>query len=422
MRRIACPAYPLLILFTIAACGGGSGDIDAAVDADPTLPDALEQSCQPASGTDIATQEVASGLNDPVWAGSPPGDGRLFIIEQQGRIRIVKNGQLLDTPFLDISQNGPNPRVTDNSNEQGLLGLAFHPEFAGNGKYYLNYSARDSDGATVVAEYTANGRTDLSNTDERRMLTVDQFAGNHNGGHIAFGPDGFLYIGMGDGGGGGDPQETGQDNTEMLGAMLRIDVDGAAPYGIPESNPFATSANGPDDPRPEIMHYGLRNPWRFSFDRQTGDLYIGDVGQDTQEEISVYGANEPPGANFGWDIIEGTSCHEPDPNPNCDGFDSVAPAVTLQHLGDGQGGPCSITGGVVYRGDCIPDIQGWYFYSDYCDNDLRKFEWDNGNVTNESTISGFFGSNISSFGEDAFGEVYIVARGDGAVYKIVPAP
>ena len=410
------PYFVSLLLVIAAACGGGGGDIDAALDADPTLPDALLQSCQPTSGTNIATQEVATGLSNPVYVTSPPGDARLFVLEQQGRIRIVKNGQLLDTPFLDISQNGPNPRVTDSSTEQGLLGLAFHPEFATNNKFYVNYSAADSGGATVIAQYTANGRTDLANTAERRVLTIDQFAGNHNGGMIAFGPDGYLYIGMGDGGGGDDPEENGQDNTTLLASMLRIDVDAGAPYGIPESNPFADSANGPDDPRPEIWAIGLRNPWRWSFDRDTGDLYIGDVGQGMQEEIDVYGANQPAGANFGWDVIEGTSCHEPDPAPDCDGFDSVPPVAILQHAD----GACSVTGGYVYRGSCMPDIAGWYFYTDYCDGELRKLEWDDGTVSNATTIAGFFGSSIASFGEDALGELYIVARGDGAVYKIVP--
>jgi hypothetical protein len=390
------------------------GQIDGAVvDARPPA-DALQSTCTPVNGTNITSVTVASGLDDPLFLTAPGGDPRLFIIEQPGRIRIVENGNLLSTPFLDISPTGANPRVRDTGDEQGLLGLAFHPDYSTNGRFFVNYIASSPSGETVIAEYTVSGNANVANTAETRIKVIDQSSSNHNGGMVVFGPDGYLYIGMGDGGSQNDPNEVGQDNTELLGAMLRIDVDSGSPYAIPASNPYSDSQDGANDPRPEIMHIGFRNPWRFSFDRQTGDMYVGDVGQDTREEISVYAANDPPGANFGWDVLEGSFCHEP--GPPCATIEAMSVPAAVEHVHGS--GVCSITGGYVYRGSCMPDVQGWYIYTDYCDTTLRKFEWSNGNVSNHTTISGNYGQWITSFGQDATGELYIINRG-GTVRRLV---
>lgn len=388
------------------------GQIDATIaDARPR-PDALQATCTPVNGTNITTEIVAQGLDDPLFLTSPPGDARLFILEQPGRIRIVENGNLLTTPFLDISASGQNPRVDANGNEQGLLGLTFHPNYGKNGRFFVNYTATNPNNDTVIAEYTTSNDPNIANTTESRLLVIDQPYSNHNGGMLTFGPDGYLYIGMGDGGLFDDPLEAGQDSSLWLGSMLRIDVDSGNPYGIPPTNPFSDSANGAKDPRPEIMHIGLRNPWRFSFDRQTGDLYIGDVGQDTREEISVYPADDPPGANFGWDVLEGTYCHEP--GPPCATIEAMSVPPAIEQPTDSF---CAIIGGYVYRGTCMPDVDGWYFYSDNCNPALRKFEWSNGNVSNHTTVPGSFGDDITSFGEDATGEIYVVNR-SGTVRRL----
>ncbi|NLF12357.1 MAG: PQQ-dependent sugar dehydrogenase, partial [Anaerolineaceae bacterium] len=254
-------------------------------------------------GVDIRVNRVvASGLDRPVLVThAGDGSGRLFVVEQGGLIRIVEDHALLPVPFLDLSQ------LVISGGEQGLLGLAFHPEYASNGYFYVNYT-RVEDGATVVARYSVSA-ADPNVADPGSavpILTVPQPAPNHNGGHLAFGPnDGYLYIGMGDGGGAGDPDENAQDVATLLGALLRLDVDGGTPYAIPADNPFAATA-GAD----EIWDYGLRNPWRFSFDLDTGDLYIGDVGQAAWEEIDYHGAGTPGGVNFGWDCREGTHDYE----------------------------------------------------------------------------------------------------------------
>lgn len=403
-----------------ASCGddgGGNGDgganVDAAsngdggqtVDAAPAA-DALSFNCTPTSGTNLTTQEIATGLARPVLVTAPAGDPRLFVVEQPGRIRIIKDGTLLPTPFLDIA--GP---VNDNGNEQGLLGLAFHPNYASNGRFFVNYTATTPGNATVVAEYQVSADADVATATETRLLTIPQFATNHNGGMIEFGPDGYLYIGMGDGGGGGDPQEQGQDNTTLLGSMLRIDVNGAAPYAIPPSNPFADSANGTNDPRPEIWAIGVRNPWRFSFDTKTGDLYIGDVGQNVEEEIDVQPAASSGGENYGWDHWEGTNCYEPPAGGCGDPADFDQPVATHTHADSW----CSITGGSVYRGSCFPDINGWYFYIDYCKNELWKFVYSGGAATQHAAVPGSFGSNVTSIHADATGELYLTAfNGNGS--------
>lgn len=371
---------------------------DAGSDAGPTH-------CVPSSGTTLATQVVARGLNNPVFVGAPTGDARLFIVEQAGVIQLVVDGDVQDTPFLDIRS-----RVESGGNEQGLLGLAFHPDYATNGRFFVHYSERRS-GDTIIAEYGAADGADVAAMDERRILEISQPYSNHNGGMIAFSPnDGYLYIGMGDGGSGGDPDGYGQDNTTLLGSMLRLDIDGDAPYAIPSDNPYADSANGADDPRPETWAYGLRNPWRFSFDATSGDMYIGDVGQNRLEEIDFQSAGSVGGENYGWNTMEGNSCYPRGDSCDRDGLEP--PIAEYDH----SGGSCSVTGGYIYRGSCLTDIQGLYFYADICSN--RMWTMDRDNDAEPVLRDEFLASSISSFGEDGFGELYVISL-NGTVYKVV---
>lgn len=353
----------------------------------------------------------------PVTIAAPRLDPhRVFIVEQRGRIRIIKDGVLLETPFLAIEN-----RVSC-CGERGLLGLAFHPDFETNGRFFVDYTNRA--GNTVIARYQVGADPDRVAPDtERILLTIDQPFPNHNGGEVEFGPDGYLYIGMGDGGSGGDPFDNAQNDDALLGKLLRVDVD-------VDDEPFYRVP--PDNPHPErgdrlglIWAKGLRNPWRFAFDRANGDLYIADVGQGSIEEIDFQPAASRGGENYGWDIFEGTSCYEPDPFPTCPdpptGF--VMPVLEYPHTN----GRCSVTGGYVYRGCALPDLHGEYFFADYCTRFLQSFTLVDGTVTGlhdrtESLAPGGALSidNVTSFGEDARGELYI-ADYDGEIYKIVPA-
>lgn len=365
--------------------------------------------------TELTTIRVASGLSSPVFATSPSDDfQRLFIIERPGRIKILFNGQILPTPFLDIVGR------VQSGGERGLLGLAFHPDYNNNGYFYLNYT--NTSGNTVVSRFEVTTNPDSADSSsEVVLLTISQPYSNHNGGMIAFGPnDDYLYIGMGDGGSGGDPQNRAQSDSVLLGKMLRIDVDGGSPYGIPPDNPFV----GPGDPLDEIWAKGLRNPWRFSFDRLTGDLYIGDVGQNAWEEIDFQSASSSGGENYGWRLMEGDHCYNP-PN-NCDPGGLTYPIYEYSHSGSPY--KCSITGGYVYRGNVIPDLQGTYFFADYCSDQIWSFSYDGNNIAEftDRTVelapdSGYAINNISSFGEDGSGELYVVDLG-GEVFKIIPVP
>ncbi len=327
------------------------------------------------------------------------GSGRLFVLEQHGRIRVYQQDQLEAQPYLDISG-----RVGSNGSERGLLGLAFHPRFAENGYFYINYT--DLNGNTVISRFTADPAQNTADpASEHVLLRVDQPYPNHNGGGLAFGPDGFLYLGLGDGGSGGDPHGNGQSVDTLLGKLLRIDVDNADPYGIPADNPFAGGGG-----RPEIWAYGLRNPWRFSFDRQTSDLYIGDVGQNKWEEIDFLPAGSPGGANFGWNILEGT--HEYS-GSSSGGAQLTAPVAEYSHS-DG----CSVTGGVVYRGQALPAWQGVYLYGDYCSGMIWGLAQIGGAWQNQLLYSSGF--SITSFGEDEAGEVYLTDH-TGKLYRLEPA-
>jgi len=366
----------------------------------PTLePTAFPASLPPAGSAQW--QAVASGFENLIGIAAPAdGTGRVFALEQAGRIRIIRDGSLLEQPFLDITGQ------VGCCGERGLLGLAFHPRYRENGYFYVNYT--DTNGDTSISRFqvspdnpdVADGGT------EKRLLFVPQPYPNHNGGAVVFGPDGFLYLGLGDGGSGGDPQGNGQSTQTLLGKILRIDVDSGDPYTIPPDNPFASGGG-----LPEIWAYGLRNPWRMSFDRLTGDLYIGDVGQNAYEEIDFLPAGAPSGVNFGWNYREGLHPFQGTP-PN--DLALVDPVAEYAH---DQG--CSVTGGAVYRGAALPDWQGVYLYGDYCTGliwGLRRSpdgSWQQGPLFET-------GGNITSFGEDEAGEIYL-ADYSGTIYRLSPA-
>jgi len=349
---------------------------------------------------ELRLTEVASGLQNPLHLTAPAGDPRLFVVEQPGRIRIVEGGRLLETPFLDLTG------LVRSGGERGLLGLAFHPRFAENGWLFVDYT--DSDGDTRVVRYTAAPGANVADpASAKEVLFVDQPFGNHNGGLVAFGPDGMLYVGMGDGGSGGDPQGHGQNRGTLLGALLRIDVDGGDPYAVPPDNPFV----GRPGMRGEVWAWGLRNPWRFAFDRDEGLLYLADVGQNAWEEIDVAPASAA-GLNYGWNVMEGAHCYG---TSSCDRTGLVLPVHEYSH---DEG--CSVTGGHVYRGSRVPGLRGHYFYADYCGGWVRSFRYQGGQVTDaREWVEGGIG-NVLSFGEDAEGELYVLSA-NGRVYRIDPA-
>jgi glucose/arabinose dehydrogenase len=364
----------------LAGCGDGTGPVEP-------IPDSL------------AVEVVASGLSNPLYLASPAGDARLFVVEQPGRIRIIQNGSLLTTSFLDITG-----RVLDGG-ERGLLSVAFHPSYASNRFLYVNYT--DNQGDTRVERYTATSDPNVADPNSALLIIgIAQPFANHNGGLVMFGPDGMLYIGMGDGGSGGDPQGHGQNRATLLGDLLRIDVNQGSPYAVPADNPFVNQTGM----RGEIWGYGLRNPWRFSFDPEGGTLYIADVGQNAWEEVNAVLATAK-GVNYGWNILEASACYG---SATCDRSGLTLPVLEYAH----DGGACSVTGGFVYRGQRIAGLQGHYFYSDFCAGWLRSFhlvdgraeeqrEWDVGDL-----------GQVMSFGEDAARELYILSA-NGRVYRLI---
>lgn len=341
----------------------------------------------------------SSGLSKPVGiANAGDGSGRLFILEQAGIIRIIQNDQLLIEPFLDISD-----RVSCCS-ERGLLGIAFHPNFEQNGFFYVNYT--DLTGNTVISRFeVVAGENRGDPNSEIKLLEIEQPYRNHNGGGMAFGPDGYLYLGLGDGGSQGDPLGNAQNRDVLLGKLLRLDVGEGEFYSIPADNPFAQSGGAP-----EVWAYGLRNPWRFSFDRQTGDLYIGDVGQGTWEEIDYLPAGSPGGTNFGWNYLEGTHAFSTLPQP--EGEVLTDPVAEYSH---NQG--ISVIGGVVYRGQQLPSMQGIYLFGDYGSGLIWGLFMDDAG-TWQNAILFRIGGSISSFGEDESGEIY-VADLNGHIYRLI---
>ena len=351
----------------------------------------------------LELRPIITGLSQPLGI-RHAGDGRLFIVEQGGRILVYNGTSVLPTPFLDIRSG------VSCCGEQGLLGLAFHPNYASNGFFYVNYT--DLGGDTVVARYRVSA-TDPNRADAGSaslILHVSQPFANHNGGNLLFGPDGYLYIGMGDGGSGGDPGNRAQNLNELLGKMLRIDVNGAAPYAIPPTNPFANSTNA----RREIWAYGLRNPWRFSFDRENGDLWIGDVGQNAWEEVDLQRASSNGGENYGWRRMEGTHCFNP--STNCAaGSTLVLPVLEYSHADDN----CSVTGGYRYRGTKYPRLRGMYLYADFCTGKIWGATETGSTWTTRLLLDVTF--PISTFGEDVNGELYLSDHGNGRVLAIVDA-
>lgn len=351
----------------------------------------------------LTVEVVADRFTFPVFAASPPGDNRVFVVERAGRIRIVEDGgNVLGEPFLDISD-----RIDSASGvELGLLGLAFHPQYATNGRFFVHYTNLDTD--TVLAEFAVGTDPDLADADsEKEILFVDQVGFRHRGGMLDFGPDGYLYVGIGD----GTEMNVHPQSLETLpGSILRIDIDRGDPYAIPPDNPFAAT-EGKD----EIWAYGLRNPWRFSFDGPSGRVYVGDVGEESWEEVnSVSLANG--GANFGWPFMEGTTCFT---DASCGSrTDLVRPILQYPHEGD----QCAVTGGYVYRGAAIPEMVGHYFYADWCAGWVRSFLFDGENVTLPRDWSVSFDGEVgavASFGLDANGELLLVASDEGVVYRIV---
>ncbi len=361
------------------------------------------------SQPEVAIESFATGLDKPVVIKNA-GDNRLFVVEQDGLIQIVNaDGSINTTPFLDIDTRVFN--ITNIGEERGLLGLAFHPNYTSNGFFYVNYS--NNAGDTVVSRFSVStSNANIANPNsELIILTIDQPFGNHNGGDMAFGSDGYLYISSGDGGSSGDPGGRSQNLNTLLGKMLRIDVDNTSNgnnYTIPSSNPFVGNANTLD----EIWAYGLRNTWKFSFDRQTNDLWIADVGQGRFEEINMVG-NTEAGLNYGWRCYEGNATFNTDDCPAANTL--TFPVAEYSHTGTSR---CSITGGYRYRGSQYPGFSGLYFFADYCSNEIGTLEQNGASWT--MTFSGpFNGNNWSAFGEDVNGELYIAGISSGVLYKLV---
>jgi glucose/arabinose dehydrogenase len=379
MRRLA------LLAGLVVACSDG-----------PTAP----------AGT-AKLQLVTAALTNPVFLTAPPGDtNRLFVVEQGGTIRIIRHDTLLATPFLDISSK------VVSGGEQGLLSMAFHPLYATNKRFYVYFT--DLNGNIRIVRYLVS--TDSNVADATSGDTVLAVAHpsqtNHNGGQLQFGPDGMLYAGLGDGGGGGDPYLNGQNKHTLLGKLLRVDVSGTTGYTIPPNNPFV----GDTSAAPEVWAWGLRNPWRFSFDRQTNDLYIADVGQDLWEEVDVAPGGVPGGLNYGWNIMEGDHCYNAS---TCNMTGLWLPVLEYGHTN----GACAIVGGYAYRGSAVRALAGRYLYSDNCAGFVKSFRYVAGFATEQydwsAQLSGL--SGVSSFGQDARGELYVVTLG-GAVYRIVAGP
>jgi len=340
---------------------------------------------------------AVSGLYLPVDVqNAGDGSGRLFVVERPGRIRIAVNGMLFQEPFLDITD-----RIRSNGSEQGLLGLAFHPDYETNGFFYVNYTDRNGD--TVISRFSVSPDSNFADpSSELRMLGIPQPYANHNGGAVAFGPDGYLYLGLGDGGSGGDPLGNGQSLNTLLGKILRIDVNNAIPYSIPPDNPFAGSGGVYQ----EIWASGLRNPWRFSFDSSTGDLYIGDVGQNEWEEIDIAPAGVG-GLNFGWNTYEGNHPYQ--------GGSSASFAFPVAEYNHSQG--CSVTGGVVSRGALLPAWNGIYLYGDFCTGYVWGLLTQGGSWQSQLLFT--TGLGISTFGVDEAGEVYLADYRSGTIYRLV---
>ena len=401
--RIATTLVLVIALVATVAATGCETEPSEPVVVEPVTPPPAETD-EPAPLT-VGFELLLDGFEQPLYVtGAGDDSGRLFVLEKTGRVWIVKGAERAEV-FLDLSE-----KVSTQS-EQGLLGIAFPPSFADDGVFFASYTR--ADGASVLSRFRAEGDT-AALASEQVLLTVEQPYRNHNGGMIEFGPDGYLYYGLGDGGSGGDPRGNGQNLATLLGTLMRLEVlrDGdtarATSYGVPDDNPFV----GRTDARPEIWAYGLRNPWRFSFDRETGDLWIGDVGQSSWEEIDFQPANSTGGENYGWNLLEGT---HPYPSEAAMPEGDFTPPIVEYSRNAGK----SVTGGYVYRGTAIPGLAGTYLYGDYVDGRIWALVRDeDGSVDNRLLAQTHF--QISSFGEDDTGELYVVDFA-GAIYRIVVA-
>lgn len=403
----------LIALPVLAACTGQGTPLPPSLTIDPGPPTSVPPTADPntpaptvppetevpppppdaasfPNPNEFTWQLIASDLIRPVDL-QPDGSGRLFVVEKIGHIHVIEDGLLVDTPFLNIED-----RVNDNSNEMGLLGLAFHPNYAQNGYFYVNYTGSGGDTFISRFQVAADNPYLADPASEVNLLRLNQPFPNHNGGGLDFGPDGYLYAGLGDGGAAGDPLGNGQNTNTLLGSVLRLDVDSAEPYAVPADNPFGN----------EIWAYGLRNPWRIAFDSATGDLYIADVGQNVWEEINYLPAGSPGGVNFGWKFREGSHPYDGDAPPGL-----TDPVAEYSH----QEGGCSVTGGYVYRGS-MPEWNGIYLYGDYC----TGFIWGLIKSDRGWQVQRLFDTDvrITSFGQDEAGEVYLLGDG-GGVYKLV---
>ena len=372
----------------------------------------------------LSSTLIADGFKKPLFITSHPKNSKvLYVVEQAGKVLIINNGKKLNEPFLDITDRVVQPSRP--GDERGLLGFTFHPNYDKNKKFYVNYI--NNDGYTIVSEFSAQSSLVANSLSERIVFSLEQPYRNHNGGHMQFGPDDYLYISIGDGGKSGDPLNAGQDLNTLFGKIIRIDVN-KVPYGIPKSNPYY----GQENKRGEIWAWGLRNVWRFSFDSEIGDIYYGDVGQNKWEEINYEPYNSKGGVNYGWRVMEASKCYKPE--KNCDERGLTPPiheypndANYMVILGGGSqtnSDGCSVTGGYVYRGEKIKALNGYYIFGDYCSGNIWTFKVINDkateltNRTEEINLAnGEFTTYISSFGEDADGELYIVEY-NGGIYKI----
>jgi glucose/arabinose dehydrogenase len=362
---------------------------------------------------EIYLQSYAGGLDHPVHiTNAKDGSYRLFVVEQMGRIRIIQNNQLFTTPFLDISSRVRSPD-TGGGSEEGLLSVAFPNNYGQKNHFYVYYTNLDGD--NVVSRFSITGDPNIADPDSEYPVLYLFHPGhtNHNGGQLVFGPDDYLYIGTGDGGGSGDPDENAQDPGSLLGKILRIDIqDPTEPYTIPATNPY-TQTTGT---RGEIWALGLRNPWRFSFDRENSDLFIGDVGQNRIEEIDFQPAFSIGGENYGWDILEGSSCYEP-PNDCIPPERNVFPIAEYEH-GQNNSLGCSVTGGYIYRGDFYPRMYGVYFYADFCTGKIWGLQPDQETWINALLFDDDQPYAFSTFGEDEHGNLYIADRTSGDIYRL----
>ena len=409
------PAMRRMLMIALLVACGGKGE-------DP--PVGLPKCETPVSGSTVTARRLGNVVGGAMLATSPPADLRLFVIEQRGAIRIFNSETLLPDPFIDLSVDNNGPVLA--GGEQGLLGLAFHPKYATNGQFFVFYTTNRGGSLRDVLARCQVSAADPNKADPTctEVLSIPDFAGNHNGGMIEFGvKDSYLYIGTGDGGGGGDPQRTGQDKSSLLGKILRIDVDtktAGKEYGIPSSNPFASGGGAP-----EVYILGLRNPWRFSFDRMTGDLWIGDVGQGQIEELTVLRPAQQKGANLGWSIYEGNGCcmtqgdrcSQNGAQTPCAPDGMIFPQDSRTHA-DGW---ISIIAGQTYRGTCYPDLVGWHFYTDYGKGALVKARLKSDDTLEIVDVPGSFPGQMASIHEDARGELYITTTA-GGVYHLEAGP